>query len=64
MFSFNQEQLDKLIAQSTGGTSDEANDLKFQPISIAGGKSPSFPIPEPVVKVTITLDPERLGKAK
>ena len=64
MISFNREQPDKPVVKITALTSDESTDLKFQPLVITGGKSPPFPPTEPMTKVTITLDPQRLGKAK
>lgn len=64
MLSFNQEQPGKPVVKITALPSDEATDLKFQPLVITGGKSPTFPPTEPAVKVKISLDPERLIQAK
>lgn len=64
MLSFNQQQPDKPVVKITRLPSDEGTDLKFQPVVITGGKSPTFPPGEPTAKVTITLDPERLVQEK
>jgi hypothetical protein len=64
MISFNREQPDKPVVKITALTSDESTNLKFQPLVITRGKSPPFPPTEPAAKLTITLDPERLGKAE
>lgn len=64
MLSINPAQPDKPIVKITALPSEETTDLKFQPLVITSGKSPPFPPVQPAVKVTITLDPERLGLAK